>query len=516
MGVSSLKSGRERDLRFHLEKAAGLDPQRAEDVRRLARQLDRVAVLPMLGAGASFDCGMRLASELAGEMYGNYIRHRPKRALPEKHEGWNEDLGRVADAIALTANQRTAVNALGLNDHTQWPGRKQVRPHFCGYHVLARMAREGMLQEAISFNYDCGFEAALGQEGFQLGSSAASGGEWLDHTTVVVDHATHCEPQRRGAFVLNKVHGCAEHYRRVLARNKPKSKPWEAIVLRWSQLLDWRTDFWARDVLADRARRNVLLLIGFSAQDPVIHVALTRVLEELYRANRTDVPRVVVLDTMPQSLSLKMLIKAGCSYQKPPADAVTHIKADEKERLTAVIVALFVEMLVQRLTPALRGEGTGVPKGQEQRLALLMVSTPIALRWSYLLGRPDPRREEGQRINLEQAADRGYVPMTAVPHAAARSVRLRRELREKVGLGAYESIGEAIDNFGFVVANSWGRAYLPTGMSVKELERIDRPALLRVREALPRPPGLDAVLVAQGQVGRVGVSLASGATVTVP
>lgn len=513
MGVSSLEPGQTRDLRFHLKKAALLLPPRLEKIQQLAEQLDQVSFLPLLGAGASYDCGMRLAPDLASDMYDNYAPRR--RSLPEGHEDWAKDLGRVADAISLTSDQRTAVNSLGLDDEALWPSSTHIEEHFCGYHVLARMAREGMLQEAISFNYDSGFEAALSREGFQMGATAARGGEWLDYTTVVVDHATHCEPQRRGAFVLNKVHGCAEHYRRELKRKK-RSRPWDSIVLRWSQLLDWRTDFWARDVLADRARRNVLLLIGFSGQDPVIHVALTRVLEELYRGDALKHQRVVVLDTQPQSLSLKMLIKAGRGVKGGPKNGVTHIQARKEERLTAVVVTLFLEMLVKRITPALRRANVELPTKQAARLALLMVSTPIALRWSYLLRSPDPDREEGQRINLEQAADSGYVPMTAAIGSAVRSIRLREVLRKKLALDVEESIDKAIDDRGFVVSNLHGRAYLPTGLTIKEITEIDLLTLDRVRKELSPPPGLDAVFVAQDSVGLMGVSLKSGGQVVVP
>lgn len=62
-----------RALEEHLAAAAAMDPAIANAVRALAAQLDGLPTLPILGAGASHDCGMRLASQLGEDLYEWYM-----------------------------------------------------------------------------------------------------------------------------------------------------------------------------------------------------------------------------------------------------------------------------------------------------------------------------------------------------------------------------------------------------------------------------------------------------------
>lgn len=228
MPVQSRDLAQVKTLRNHLDQAAALSPGRVRKIRMLARQLEDVAVLPVIGAGASHDCGMLSAAQLSQELYTNYKADPSFKNRPGYLARRKEDLGAVADAICLEREQAELVKSLGLDDRPCWPDVDGIEEHFCSYCVLARLAREGVLSEAVTFDYDCGFEAGLRDEGFQLLPDAFRGRKWRDHATVVADPATNADVERRGSFVLSKVHGCVVsrgtgRTRRITLRNESSS-----------------------------------------------------------------------------------------------------------------------------------------------------------------------------------------------------------------------------------------------------------------------------------------------------
>jgi hypothetical protein len=499
------------------EEAATLPKTTWRDIRKLARQLDGTSFLPVIGAGASIDCGQRLAAAIAVEMYEQFKREglepRPTD-LPRS----KKDLGVVADAFYNAADQKAAVEAVGLQDPAKWPDKEKFGSHFCSYRLLARLAREEFFSEAITLNYDCGFERGLHDEGFGFAPWELHGKRWLDHATVVPGARNHFSLSPRGCFVLTKAHGCASTYRREVAQfssasGLPEDGPEDAIVLRRGQLLDWRTDFWARDLFADRARRHVILLIGFSGQDPVIQLSLTRVLQEVYDRLRIpegeacEMPRVVAIDKKPKTVALTTLVQQGCGRRAPGAGTVTTVKVPDNKSVTAVVGALTSELLALRLK---REHAVAVSSQPADRIASMLISIPASLRWTYLLERRTAGVDYMQRVNLEKAQGRGYVPLrTGAPRAAA-SVRVRRRLRLSLGLNEQESISEADANFGFVCAPHRGFAYMPIGVTAEELAGM-RPAELAARtEVLPRPAELEPVLVVEGPEGLEGRVITTG------
>jgi hypothetical protein len=166
-------------LEWHLDQARAMDSERVEEIRTLAAQLSGKPVLPVLGAGASYDCGMRLAREIGEDLYNDYVGDPSY----EPHQAVARDLADVAQAIQNHAGQVAVVRALGLPDPALWPNASDMDEHFCAYRVLARLAREPAFQfdEAMGFNYDCGKEAALLSEGFLLSARTSGGGQWSDH-----------------------------------------------------------------------------------------------------------------------------------------------------------------------------------------------------------------------------------------------------------------------------------------------------------------------------------------------
>ncbi|HEY6732062.1 MAG TPA: SIR2 family protein [Solirubrobacterales bacterium] len=498
-----------------LEEAADLPEPFWERAGRLACQLDDSPVIPLVGAGTSIDCGHAKASEVSKVMCGDYeSRHGPR--LPSDLKGKSEDMGVVADALFTAGGQESVIEALGLRDPVVWPDQAKLSDHFCAYRVLARLAREDFFSEAISLNYDCAFERGLDDEGFLFAPRTGPRGAWLNRATVVPDGPAHVKLEKRGELVLTKAHGCAATFRRDMDKNpdrKRKEMIEEAIIVRRGQLLDWRTDFWARDLFADRTRRHVILMLGISGQDPVIHIAMTRVLQEVYRQlgpiETCDEPRVVVIDRDPDTVALQALIHqgAGCSQLGP--DVVTSLKVPEDSSMTAVMIALATQMLALRLK---KEGGTLVPNDRVYRLVSLMAAAPASLRWAFRLERRSRGLEFHQRTMLEEVGAKGYVPLAVGAGRAAESLRVRDQIRNFLEL-PNETVAEAVDNHGFIASWKRGCAFLPLGVTAVELDAMPSAAIQQVALDLPKPKDLEHVLVAADGSHLIGRSVQTGSRI---
>jgi hypothetical protein len=495
-----------------LYEAASLPPALWQEIRVLARQLDGTAILPLVGAGASYDCGQPLAAQVAEEMYRAYgSGDRPSDLTKNR-----ADLGVVADAYFLKGKQKAVVDALGLADKSKWPAATGYQDHFCGYRVLARLAREGLLGEAISLNYDCAFERGLEDEGFTYRPFQSSGKEWLDQATVITGADDHVLAGRRGEMVITKAHGCAASYRRKIGSTSDpemaEGAPDEVIVRR-SQLMDWRGDFWARDLFSDRARTHIMLLIGVSGQDPVIHIALTRALEDVFRRlPNFRFPRVVAIDVNPDTVSLKSLLHQGCGKQDPPADTVTKVKIPTEASLTAVLIALGVEMIARRL----ERHGIRIANLRASRVTLLMVTIPAILRWCYRLERRTSGLDHYQHSKVRMSKQKAYVPIECSTPRVGEMLRVRQLLLDRLGLGPYESVAQAVDGCGFVLKGKRGRAFLPLGLTAEELTAALPSELRSAAGELDTPDDVELILVAREGSELIGRSVHSGGRVSVP
>ncbi len=286
------------ELQEHLDRIATFDPSVIEDLRRLAVQLAGRKVLPLIGAGGSVDCGMRLARDLGADLLQDYL---DDPAYAPHASTLDANLGDVAEEIYVaTGSQRAVVEALGPHEPGLWPGATAITEHWCGYRVLARLTREDLFDNAITLNYDCGYEAGLRGEGFLLEPDSRAGRNFSDHATIVADARTGSSVDAPGSLVLRKIHGCAAHYRRERLSNPTRTPEEDIVVRRWA------------------AREHVFLLIGFSAQDPVIVSQLTEVLAEVFGVQeKTGDPRVVVVDHTPTTPELLALVESGLGGSRP-------------------------------------------------------------------------------------------------------------------------------------------------------------------------------------------------------
>jgi hypothetical protein len=513
MTVQILDPCKVQTLAAHIGLAESFEPEIRDKLRALATQLDGKPVLPVLGAGASVDSGVRLAGQISQGMYNDYINdaafaHDQIVADPT-------NLGVVAQAIYNESDQATAVRVLRLHEPAAWPVAEEITEHFGVYRVIARLVREGLCSNAVGFNYDCQSEAALDVEGFQRSPSSTAGMRWRDHAQIITDRATQSALAERGSYRLYKAHGCAARYRELAPSGEEAAA--ETIILRSSQLNSWRRDLWIRDAFRARAREHVLLLIGLSGNAAVVAGELQLTLEDVFEGIEAEGhPRVVVIDYQPNTPQLTAMIGFGLARAALAPGAVSNVRTAAGST-TAAMLVLLGEWLSLRLGPAFTAAGFDLPAAPSPRLTALTITAPVMLRWSYLL-RPGQVNDFVQQINLYQAAKYGYVPLQADTARTAIALRTRAIIRERLGMAADEGPREALADSGFIVKGD--KAYMPVGLSLQELDVACRPGgpLVDARTVLPHPPahGLDCILVPTSTNCDQGVNMFSSAVVPVP
>jgi SIR2-like domain len=498
----------------HIERALALTGSEVVDLRLLAAQLRAKEILPILGAGASHDCGMRLAGEIAADLHAECGEDESLRA---KLKGVGKrDLGDIAEIIykKYGDDQQKVLEAVGLDEPDRWPGTGQVSLHFCALRLLARAVREQpYLRKAFSFNYDCCGEAALRAEGFLPDHGTTVGARWLDHADYFCNQVQYQELAGRDGFELVKAHGCAEHYREAWSE-APSQAVAEQIVIRTAQVKSWEGRPWAAAAFRDRVQASILLLIGFSGQDVATTETLKEVLEEVYKANPgAGRPRLVVIDHEPDTEALRGLIAAGVGPDGVVDGAVTKIST-KSSSTTAVLMTLVVEMIALELEESLQVIGYALPTGPAARLALLGLAGPPMARWSFLLDN-SPDKAFIQRVNAAMYKVPSYVPLRYDNTITARSLKIRHELRERFGLSDPERPETLGETDGFVVHA--GRAYMPVGLTLEQLKEAHRGgALDQVKDVLPRPAGLSSILVCDEGGDLQGVTIEKGRKVRVP
>ena len=513
MTVQTIDDTQIRSQQEHIDKATALEPAQLQEIRALAAQLLDLPVLPILGAGAAHDCGVRLATALGEDLYNDYVSDPAYAGQPRGEVA--HDLSDVAQAILNAAGQVAVVKAIGLDDPLLWPEAQNVPEHFCLYRVLSRLAREEFFKEVIGFNYDCANEAGLEREGYQQSPKTTAGLKFADHATVIADSETMYELQRDGALTYYKAHGCAHRFRELALTDEERAA--KTIIICKSQLTHWRNDAWMRERLRDRARDHVLMLIGFAAQDGAVHAELQGVLNEVYsELPATGQPRLVVIDWRPNTPVLVGLIKSGLGEQAAPDGVITKINVSAgNSSTTATALILLAETLRLRLEPHLEAQGYTLPDDLDPQLAALTITAPLMMRWTYLLRGPS-KDQYFQKINLEQAAHGGYVPLMADPPETALSLDTRVKLRDALGKATAESTRETLEDHGFLTHA--GFAYLPVALTLEELLAACRPGGLigRARVTLGSPVHLERVLVTQHDGGLRAVHIDTGTEVAVP
>jgi hypothetical protein len=150
------------------------------------------------------------------------------------------------------------------------------------HRYLAYLAREGLVNEIITTNYDCCLETAF-EESFLPGHMKPG------YVGVVRNLEEYRQNGSRhpadGHLLVYKINGCARAYalaRETYCRSSTaeNQRSWdveaERIILTERQLQSFRDQVWARDLLRDRFRSRQLFFCGFGNAEPQVrHTVLT-------------------------------------------------------------------------------------------------------------------------------------------------------------------------------------------------------------------------------------------------
>jgi hypothetical protein len=510
--VSAIDETQILSLEAHLKLASGLEPDEVAAIQALAGQLKGMKILPILGAGASHDCGMRVASDIAADLHSDCCADEGLRASVQGVVP--HDLGGVAEAIYEYRgdSHQAVLEAIGLPDPNQWPGTLEVDAHFCALRILARVIREHKgLGSAFSFNYDCCKEAALRSEGFSRSRERTAGLVWIDNVNVFCSKEMYVDPQNRNGFELVKAHGCAEHYREAYEKNECEEVA-EAVVIRAKQIETWKERLWARRSLDGEVQKSVLLLVGFSGQDRATATELKEVLEDICNSGPgSSPPRLVVIDHNPDTDALQELIDMGVSPGGADDAGVTKV-CTSTSSTTAVLLILLAEMIALELEPAVTELGFSLPSDLDARLGLLTLTGPAMARWSFLMGKADGAYIQRVNAGIEES---DYVPLSCEPHITARAFKIRQEIREAIGLTTPERASDLAETDGFILHG--GFAYLPLGIGLNQVKEAHLSGILgQAKDVLHWPEDTESILVCESDGGRKGISIATGQEVSVP
>lgn len=138
------------------------------------------------------------------------------------------------------------------------------------HRYLAYMAREGLIGEIISTNYDCCIEKAYCNSFYPVLKEHKDNGVKVIFNLNTYRSNGGLRQSREGlsALRLYKINGCAKAY-------VEGAQEAEDILLTERQLQDFGSRRWAHDLLADRARRHSLVFCGFGSEEPQVrHTAL--------------------------------------------------------------------------------------------------------------------------------------------------------------------------------------------------------------------------------------------------
>ncbi len=167
-----------------------------------------------------------------------------------------------------------------------------------GHVFLARLAREGLIREAITTNYDTAVESAY-WESFGVRRPVLKERIFKPANDPVFPISDHLEyrahalhrvatlPDLGNVPVLHlyKINGCAEGWSR---RRKDKKPTDGYLIITERHLMDFGARKWASDLLRDRIRCRQIIFIGFGAEEPQVRFTALQVVEEFSSAPVRD------------------------------------------------------------------------------------------------------------------------------------------------------------------------------------------------------------------------------------
>jgi len=340
--------------------------------------------IPFLGAGVSvtakYDSDIKENIHITEYMRGMVCRYIvgdskanefvPQSLLDEvqkvvKYEYHNKDDGKDDNKdSALIGLAEACEMALSLKANDSPGGIKKLVenvlriPEFVhllptrAHRYIAFIAREGLIDEIFTTNYDCCMERAYRQSFPE---------EPKDAVNQIHDGRTYRQQVgRRPSFrwinkdyprlTVYKLNGCAE-----AIKNGADSS---TILLTERQLQNWRERQWAQDVFRDRLRSHSLIFSGFGSPEPQIRHTVIQILEEMSAGDFSDqdgeevrAPYVVCYDPQNEPTFYQwQIVNAFCQSDgnitnRSPEDLL--VTSPNGEKLSA---DQFWEMIYRRVT----------------------------------------------------------------------------------------------------------------------------------------------------------------------
>ncbi|MEO5367100.1 MAG: SIR2 family protein [Magnetococcus sp. WYHC-3] len=189
----------------------------------------------------------------------------------------NSGLGKWAEMMFLLEGPVQLCQTLAMD---QYAHLQPLRTH----RYLVCLAREGVIGEIITTNYDCCIETAWRESFDQPTENRIGVVTNLDQYRDL--SGKHNQP---GDLLIYKINGCAGAYEMALSgcSEPEKLRAAERIILTERQLQNFRNERWAQDLFCDRSRSRNIFFAGFGSEEPQIRHTANTLMEEFARANGT-------------------------------------------------------------------------------------------------------------------------------------------------------------------------------------------------------------------------------------
>lgn len=319
----------------------------------VAQKLVKEQVLFFISAGLSINWGYKTASELAEELLQKYSQLKPDKnnysnalkKIYEENDGKRNNslnLTEVAEALAGQEGNNGTCFLAGDIFGFKYKQSEYRQPWFTyeefieimgqdssylglPHLIIARLAKEGLIDELITTNYDTLLELALwsvGMERLKEPPQLDNDIPWAENFVVIYAKNRYIQNlPYRSIFRLHKIHGCVDALINHFS-GRCKCSPKECtenlmskdqnFVITHKDLLDWRADQWAQSMLEDRARNHFMVFAGFSGSDNVVHNSFRNIFQELKafegKIVNEEFPRAVAIDPSPNIL-LEAILK---------------------------------------------------------------------------------------------------------------------------------------------------------------------------------------------------------------
>ena len=302
-------------------------------IEEIGKKLVQEEVLFFISAGLSSNWGYPTAGRWAEEILKRCSSVLTPDVCQEIHDVLqprpgedksSPDLGILAELLECRFGKCPTLGCLlgfGLSDQRArepWLTRAEARerllrgvevigiPHI----VLARLAREKLITEVITTNYDVLLETACWAVGMDDEAERADCGGYTGtpaaFRVIAGGFEYYASRTQQNVFRIYKIHGCAHKLITAFANRHAGNEDCDQcphltqgngamcsrkdavkdlnLVLTRRELQHWRRDDWAKDLLCDRARNHNLILVGFSGADQVLNVTLRNLFAEIQAA----------------------------------------------------------------------------------------------------------------------------------------------------------------------------------------------------------------------------------------